>query len=214
MKSPTRICIWQAFAQAREAFVGLFAMNGESDHCFRAGYGKIIVGPRSPGCFRSPSLRSGRSLAGPTLLSGRVGDGCASNIKNCFEIPVIAVKSAAITTNLRGSSKCGNRLFSSPFFRPRWPAACRTPRRAASLVPLRAHWWPMRWTKTWWPVRHLVAWQVLPPAASSLACRPATRATEPRADRAAFGRAEPTRRTIRADRPGGPLSFAEGKADV
>jgi hypothetical protein len=51
----------------------------------------------------------------------------------------------------------------------------------------------------------------LPPAASSLACRPAIRAT----DVTAFGRVQLTRRTIRADRPGGPFSLRlMGGADV
>ena len=55
--------------------------------------------------------------------------------------------------------------------------------------------------------RHLAVLPVQQPAASSLACRLATRATEPLADLAAFGRTDPHSRTIRADRPGGPFAF-------
>jgi hypothetical protein len=57
-------------------------------------------------------------------------------------------------------------------------------------------------------VRSSVALQVSPPAASSWACRPATRATERLTERAAFGRIHTTSRTIRAARPGGPFAFA------
>jgi hypothetical protein len=53
----------------------------------------------------------------------------------------------------------------------------------------------------------LAVWPVSPPAASSWASRPATRATERLTDRSAFGRTTQPARTIRADRPGGLLRF-------
>jgi hypothetical protein len=53
----------------------------------------------------------------------------------------------------------------------------------------------------------LVALPVSRPAASSLACRPATRAT----DLAAFGRVRPVTTTIRANRPGGHFILLKGK---
>jgi hypothetical protein len=55
---------------------------------------------------------------------------------------------------------------------------------------------------------------VLPPVASSLACRPATRATDRLIDLAALGQVHLTPRTIRADRPGGPFAFRRGETDV
>jgi hypothetical protein len=56
----------------------------------------------------------------------------------------------------------------------------------------------------------LAALPVSQPAASSLACRPATRATK----LAASGRFQSTERTIRAARPGGPFAFPLGDTDV
>ncbi len=214
MKSPIRLCIWQAFAQSPQTGVAAFAMVRNSDHCFHVGQRLITNVLHSTSCLPSPFLRSGRSLAGPTLSGGRAGADFADHFNIRFEIPVIAVESGARTTNQRGSSKCGNPLSSSPSFRPRCLAACRTLHRAAWLVRLPVRPLPMRWTKTSSPVRHLAVLPGQRPVASNLACRPAPRATNPLTDLVAFGRTEPHSRTIRADRPGGPFFFAEGKADV
>jgi hypothetical protein len=214
MKSPITLCIWQAFAQALPVPVGAFAMLGKSNHCFHADHWLIASGLHSTSCLPSPFLRSGRSLAGPTLSGGRAVANFADHFNIHFEIPVIAVEFGARTTNQRGSSKCRNPLSSLPSFRPRWPVACRTLHRAAWPVRLPVQPSPTRWMKTSLPVQHLADLPGQPLAASRLACRPATRVTEALTERAACGRSQTSSRTIRADRPGGPLSFAKGKADV
>lgn len=211
MISPTRPFFWQAFAQGVSGVLNGFAMARSARHCFWAGHRQPSHDLRSQRCYPSPSLRSGPSQAGPTLALRRGGADCVKSGKNCFETCDIAVESAAITTNLRGSSKCRSRLSSSLFFPRLWPVACRTLRPAAWLVPPQARLSPMRWMKTCLPAPHSAVLLALPPAASSWACRPAATAT----DLAAFGRALPPSRTIRADRPGGPFLFAsEGGADV
>lgn len=209
MNSPTRPPVWHGFAQARDGVFRTFAMTSAAGHCFCAGLRQPCPDLRSQRCYPSPSLRSGPSQAGPFLVCGS-GHDCASGMRNCFEMPAIAVESAAITTNPRGSSKCRSRLSSSLFFPRPWPVACRTPRRAAWPVRRLAHLSPMRWTKTCWPGQPLAAWPVLPPAASRSACRPATRATERLTERAAFGRALSTTGTIRDALPGGPFAFPTG----
>ena len=208
MNAPTTPTIWQAFAETLVVVRCAFAMCGCTRHCFCAGYWQHSLGARNYGSTLTPSLRSRPSQAGPTLCAGRMGADCVGPVKICFEIRDIAVESAAITTNQRGSLSCASRLSFSPFFPCRWPAACRTPRRAVLPVPLRAPLWPMRSTKTSLRVLPSVALPVPQPAGSNWACRPATRATEPHSNLTAFGRAKATARTIRADRPGGPLRFA------
>lgn len=214
MKSPTRIRIWQAFAQAARCTRSAFAMMQKCYHCFQVGQRRVANVLHRTSCSHFPTLRSGLPLAGPTLPRGRANAGFADHSNNCFEIPVIAVKSDAITTNQRGSSKCGNPLSSSPSFRPRWPVACRTLHRAAWSARLPVQLSPTHSMKTSSRVPRLADLPAQPLVASKLACRPAPRATDPLADRAAFGRTGIQSRTIRADRPGGPLLFAEGKADV
>ena len=218
MNSPTPSLVWQGSAQARAGVFAAFAMKATARHCFCAGQGQPSRDLRSQRCYPSPSLRSGPSQAGPILFGGvapsliRCG---SSGNKICFEMRDIAVESAAITTNSRGSILCASRLSSSPFFPRPLRAACRTPRRAAWPVLRRAPWSPMRPTATCLLARSLVALPVSRPAASRLACRPATRATEPLADRAAFGRSSPHSGTIRAARPGGPFTLRlMGEADV
>ena len=210
MNSPTFPTVWHGFAQGRGGvFIG-FAMMSGAGHCFYAGQRQSSHDLRSQRCYPSPSLRSGPSQAGPFLVR-KAGHVCASRIRNCFEMPAIAVESAAITTNLRGSTKCRSRLSSSLFSPCRWPGACRTPRRAVRPGLRQGFWSPMRPMETCLPARSSVALQVSPPAASNWACRPATRATDLNS---AFGRVTPRSRTIRAARPGGPFAFPKGGADV
>ena len=209
MKSPTLPTVWHGFAHGRDGVFLAFAMMSGAGHCFYAGQRQSSHDLRSQRCYPSPSLRSGPSQAGPFLVR-KAGHVCASRIRNCFEMPAIAVESAAITTNLRGSTKCRSRLSSSPSFPRPWPVACRTPRRAAWPVQRLAHLSPMPWTKTCLPGPRLAAWLASPPVASRSACRLATRAT----DVTAFGRVHLTPGTIRADRPGGPFAFRLGGADV
>jgi hypothetical protein len=204
MKSPTLPALWQAFAQAVSVVPLTFAMRGNARHCFLVRLGPQHPDPRGCSSTLTPSLRSGPSQAGPSsLLPGptQAGAGCA---KICFEIADIALESAAITTNHRGSSPCVSRLSSLPFSPPRWPVACRTPRRAGLPVPLRALSSPMPPRATCLPALSSAALRASRPAASSLACRPVTQATDP----SACGRLPRSVGTIRASRPGGPFHSA------
>ena len=205
MNLPTPHRFWHGFAHGPGVVCKAFAMTWQERHCFFAGQWQSGHGTRSQRCYPSPSLRSGPSQAGPILmhLASVPGDDCVGRLRNCFQIRDVAVESVAITTNQRGSTPCASRLSSLPFFPRPLPVACRTPQRAAWPARRQARLSPMRWTKTCWLVRRLAGWLVLPPAASNLACRPATRAT----DVTACGRVRPTTRTIRADRPGGPFSL-------
>jgi hypothetical protein len=210
MNLPTEQRFWHGFAQGSGVVGAAFAMGVFARHCFRAGHWQSGHGTRSKRCYPSPSLRSGPSQAGPILMRGRRVD-CAGRTRNCFQIRDVAVESAAITTTTRGSSPCASRLSFSLFFPCRLPAACRTRHRAGLRVPLRARSWPMPPRVTSLPAPSSAGWRVSPPAASSWACRPATRAT----DVTAFGRVHLTTGTIRADRPGGPFSLRlMGGADV
>ena len=207
MNSPTSSLVWQGSAQARAGVFAAFAMKATARHCFCAGQGQPSHDLRSQRYYPSPSLRSGPSQAGPILFGGvapsLIRSGSSGN-KICFEMRDIAVESAAITTNSRGSILCASRLSSSPFFPRPWPAACRTRRRAAWPARRQALWSPMRPTATCLPGPSLADLPVSRPAASRLACRPVTRAT----DTAASGRFTPRSRTIRASRPGGPFLCA------
>jgi len=206
MKTPTPRTLWQAFAQGGSGVLNAFAMTLRAHHCFCAGRRQLPYGLRNHCCYPSPSLRSGPSQAGPTL-SRRAGADCVSRIRNCFESRVISVESAAITTNQRGSIPCASRLSFSPFFQCHWLAACRTRHRAALLAqrPVRSSPMPPRVTSS--PAPSLAVLRVPQAAGSTSGFRPAVRPT----DLTAFGRttttATPTARTIRADRPGGPLHF-------
>ncbi len=208
MNAPITAPVWQAFAKPAAVVAGAFAMRKVARHCFFAGKRQPSQGARNDSSTLTPSLRSGPSQAGPTPCAGRTGADCVSPVKICFEIRDIAVESAAITTNQRGSLPCASRLSFLPFSPCRWPVACRTPHRAVLRVPLRVPLWPTLSMKTSSRVPPSVALPALPLAGSSWACRPATRATDPQLDPAAFGQTKPSARTTRADRPGGPLRFA------
>ncbi len=204
MNAPTAPSIWQAFAQLVLGVAGRFAMAGLALHGFLAGPGRHSPCARSHESTLPPSLRSGPSQAGPALSDRQLVADWADSVKFRFQACDTAVKPAAITTDQRGSLTCASRLSFSFFFPRRWPAACRIPHRAGWLVLLQAPSSPMPPRVTSLPAPSSVALRALRPAASSLACRPATRATE----LAAFGRITPASRTIRADRPGGPFVFA------
>ena len=210
MNSPMPQPFWRAFAQGCAGVFITFAMVASAIHCFRVGLRQSSHDLRSLRCYPSPSLRSGPSQAGPILMFGPCNAGCVTGVKNRFQIRDLAVESGAITTNLRGSSKCRSRLSSSPFFPPRWPVACRTLHRAVWQVRPQAPLSRTRPRMTCLPVRLSAVLPVSQPVASSWACRPATRAT----DLTAFGRITPTPRTIRDTRPGGPFAFRLGGADV
>ena len=181
MNSPKLAAVWQGSAQADARVLAAFAMGKTARHCFRAGQGQSCRDLRSLRCYPSPSLRSGPSQAGPILVGGVAlnprGDG-EGGVKIRFEMRDIAVESAAITTNPRGSIPCASPLSSSLFLSPRSPGASRTLRPAALLVRRRALSSLTRPTATCLPVPSSAALPVLPPAASRLACRPVTRATD------------------------------------
>lgn len=84
---------------------------------------------------------------------------------------------ATIITTQRGRSKCANSL-SFLSFCSRSLAACRTPIRAALAARLQGLSQLTLWTKTWSLARLSVPLRALQPAASTLACRPAARATK------------------------------------
>ena len=200
--------IRQAFAQRPLSVAECFAMIPDARHCLCAAQRQIVRDPRSSSCCPSPSLRSGPSQAGPTLRGRGGASGCAGRVKYCFEIRAIAVESAGITTNARGSFPCASRLSSSLLSPRPLRAACRTPHRAGLPVQQPAHWSPTLLMKTSLPVLPLAAWPVRPPAGSSWACRPATRVTERLTERAACwgvpshqGPSGPTARVV-------PLFFA------
>ena len=208
MNAPTDPVIWQASAQGAARVSDVIAMRGSARHCFKVGQGEHSCSRRHYSSTPTPSLRSGPSQAGPTLCAGRMGANCVGPVKICFEIRDIAVVSAALTTNQRGSLPCASRLSFSPFCPRRWPVACRTPRRVA--LPVRQP-VPSSLTQprvTFLPALSSAGWRASLLVGSSWACRPATRATDPHLNSAAFGRTKPSARTIRADRPGGPLRFA------
>ncbi len=207
MNAPITDPVWQPFANPSAVVAGVFAMSQVLRHCFPAGQKQNFFGARTDDPSLTPSLRSGPSQAGPTPSAGRNGADRMGAARICFEIRDIAVESSAITTNQRGSFPCASHLSFSPYFPLRSLAACRTPRRAGWPVPLRAPLWPMLSMKTSSPAPQSVALPVLQLAVSNWACRPATPATDPHLDLAACGRPTPPIRTIRADRPGGPLLF-------
>jgi len=218
MFPPPPFLIRRSFAEAHAAGdlpVARARHEGQSDPV-AAGQPCLAL-PPVPDCF-SPSRRSGPFMAGPSLSrwDGQDDADFVIGKGNPFETLWFALESTAITTTNRGSIPCASRLSSSLFFPRPWPVACRTRRRAAWPARQLVRLSPMPWTKTCWPVPRSAGLQVSRPAASKSACRPATtRATEPLADRAAFGRTSLTRGTIRAARPGGPFSLRlMGGADV
>ncbi len=199
--------VWRGFANRLVGVLNRFAMMAGGLHCFQAGHRQSSHDLRSHCSTPSPSHRSGPSQAGPTLCGWRVDADCASGARICFESLSVAVEFGAITTNQRGSPPCVSRFSCSPFLSFRWRVACRIPPRAASPVLLQGPSWPTRWTKTLSLAQRLAVLPVRPPAVSNWACRPAVRPTDIATDRAAFGRAEPSSRTIRASRLGGPFAF-------
>jgi hypothetical protein len=209
MNSPRSQSFWRAFAQGCVAVLIRFAMVASTRHCFWARHRQSSHDLRSLRCYPSPSLRSGPSQAGPILMCDPCNPDCASIARNRFQICDIAVESGSITTNLRGSTKCRSRLSSSVFFPCRLPVACRIPRLAAwqALRPVRLS--PMQPTAIFLLAQSSAALRASPRAASSWACRPATRATERLTDPVVhlggpYQRKGPSGRNA----PGGPFSFA------
>ena len=199
MNAPTAVQVWRASADGNVAAAETFAMRRIRRHCFETER-DLGLAPRDQFCFPSPSPRSGHPLAGPFPCPARVWNRLADHLRIRFELRGISVKSAAITTNQQGSHTCGNRLSSLLFSPPRSRAACRIQRRVPRPVPLLASSLLTQPTATCLPALSSAALRALQLAASISACRPAT-------DLTAFGRLNPSTRTIRASRPGGPLLF-------
>ena len=122
-----------------------------------------------PGPLRVRSFFSDGSSA-----QRRVVAVCVNDSFFRFASALVAVKSAGRTTTKRGSSKCGNPFFLSPFSPCRWLAVCKTRLRAGWQVLRLAL--PSRMSPTTMPspALSLAALQALQPAASTWACRPAT----------------------------------------
>jgi hypothetical protein len=204
---PTPGPVRQAFAQGVGGPAIAFAMQLLLGDPCSAGRNRLSFSSQKPRTYPSPSLRSGPSQAGPTPF--RISVISVSGwLRYRLEIRDFSVESGTITTTQRGSTTCGSRLSSSLFSPRPWPAACRIRLRAGLPARPQARLSPMRWTKTCSQAQHLAALQVLPPAGSSWACRPATPATE----LTACGRSKTPRKAIRADRPGGLcISAPEGE---
>lgn len=202
MNAPTAMQAWRASAYSSVAATETIAIPKIQKHCFFTEH-DLGLAPLDQFCFPSPSPRSGHPLAGPSPCPGKVWNRLADRPRNRFEMRGIAVESVEITTNQQGSHTCANRLSSSPSFPPLLPAACRTLHRVAQLVLLRVSSSRMQPTATCLPGQSSAALRALQPAASKSASGPAT---DP--DLTAFGRLNSSTRTIRANRPGGPLLFA------
>lgn len=174
---------WQQFAQAfGQGETGFAPSAGLRDDRFVLG---ALLAPQCLGqdCYPFPTLWPDSDGVRPFFITGFVADAAplwrlvASCARACvfrFASLLETVESVRRTTNKRGSSKCGNLSFLSPFSPCRWPAACRTLRRAVWLA-LRGVLLSLTLPATTpSPVRSSAALQGLRLAASTSACRPAT----------------------------------------
>ena len=162
----------------------------------------MIIAARSPlAACRPPVFPGWAGLSRPRLADAAI------HAIFPFESGHFAVKSQVIKNQTRGSKSCVNPFFLSPFSPCRLQAACKTQRRAASLVRLQGRLSQMRWTKTWSRAPLWAGLPVRPPVASKLACHPANRATEARAAElfALTGHIHTTDGVAWAYRPSGPV---------
>lgn len=132
----------------------------------------------APHCYPFPSDWPGPLWAGLSFGRvqnlGRVSARSAGNGDFHLVSAANPVESGAITTNSRGRPSCGN-LSLSFFLSPcRWPAACKTPRRAGLPVRRLARLSPMPPKAMRLTARSSAGLPVWQPAASIWACRPAT----------------------------------------
>lgn len=135
-------------------------------------------------CYPFPSPWPGPLRVGPFFCAGgpprrQVADGSGTRFFG-FAFAPDSLESSPITKTNRGSLSCGKPSSSSLLPPCRWPAVCKTPRRAVLPGPLRAPLSPMRPTTTRLPARSLAALRGQPPAACPPrnAVRQATPATD------------------------------------
>ncbi len=170
---------WQLFAQAFGRRETGFAqtLGLRDDRCVLG----ALLAPQGFGqdCYPFPTLWPDSFGVRPFFVSAsaplwRLVASCARACVFQFASLLDSVESVHRTTNKRGSSKCGNLSYSSPFSPCRWLAACKTRRRAGWQGLRRVRPLPMSPTTMRSLVRSSAALQVLQPAASTSACRPAT----------------------------------------
>lgn len=170
---------WQQFAHAvGRGEVGFASRAGLRDgHCVLG----ALLAPQCLGqdCYPFPTLWPDSDGVRPFFVSSaaplwRLVASCARAGFFQFASLQDSVEFAHRTTNKRGSSKCGNLFFLSPFSPCRWLAACRTPLRAVWLA-LRGGLLSLTLPATTpSPAPSSAALRALQPAASISACRPAT----------------------------------------
>lgn len=126
-------------------------------------------------CYPFPSPWPDPSRVRPFFSAARQADADAVS-DGIFQCSFAADKldSAAIITSDRGSQTCVDPSSSLPFSLCRLPAACRTRHRAGLQVRRPVRLSPMRPAAAPSMVRSSAVWPVLPPVASTWACRPAT----------------------------------------
>lgn len=173
------LATWRLFAQAlRAGEFGFAPIAGLRDDRLVLG---AMLAPQRPGqdCYPFPTLWPDSFGVRPFFATGAVSlwrlvASCAMTRFFGFASLQETVDSAQRTTTKRGSSKCGNPFFLSPFSPCRWLAVCKTRLRAGWQVLRLARPSLMSPTTMSPPARSLAALQALQPAASIWACRPAT----------------------------------------
>lgn len=170
---------WQQFAQAFGRGETGFAPDAglRDDHSVL----EAMLAPRRLGqdCYPFPTLWPDSDGVRPFFSScaaplWRLVASCARTCFFQFASLLETVESVRRTTSKRGSSKCGNLSFLSPFSPCRWLAVCKTRPRAGWQGLRRVRLLPMSPTTMQSPVRSSAALQALQPAASTSVCRPAT----------------------------------------
>ena len=173
------LATWQQFAQAfGPGEFGFAPIVGLRDD--RGVLGAVLAPQRSgQDCYPFPTLWPDSFGVRPFFATRAVSlwrlvASCAMTHFFGFASLRETVDSAQRTTTKRGSSKCGNPFFLSPFSPCRWLAVCKTRPRAGWQGLLRARLLPMSPTTMRSPALSSAALQVQQPAASIWACRPAT----------------------------------------
>ena len=173
------LATWQQFAQAfGPGEFGFAPIVGLRDD--RGVLGALLAPQRSgQDCYPFPTLWPDSFGVRPFFDAGglpvwRLVASCVMTRFFGFASLRETVDSAQRTTIKRGSSKCGNPLFLSPFSPCRWLAVCKTRLRAGWQVLRLAL--PSRMSPTTMPspALSLAALQALQPAASTWGCRAAT----------------------------------------
>ena len=170
---------WQQFAQAfGRGELGFAPSAGLRDDRFVLG---ALLAPQCLGqdCYPFPTHWPDSDGVRPFFWGAaaplwRLVASCARACVFRFASLPETVESAHRTTSKRGSSKCGNLSYLSPFSPCRWLAVCKTRRRAGWQGLRLARLLPMSPTTTRSRVRSSAALRALRPAASTSACRPAT----------------------------------------